>query len=311
MLFYFPEMFHHQPVGRPFIPAYTAGQPHATFVLPNGRDAGIKENDILLAINGRAFTGTAVFGEAIGHDSAGDIMHVTVRTASEPAARNVNVTIQPHRLYTSSANLVLVVTLKLVLPIFCILLGFWVAAVRPRDPSTWLLVPVLLFLSTIDYAGLESWGPRIRDLATIYRFSIASAWPLFMFLFGLYFPERSPEREDPRWWRWTVAIYIPTMIAVTLLTIIENVGEIENFAAVARLAAFFERGGPLIFGLTFIGVGSLFASMKIKSAMAASQDAKRRFNLVYAGATAAVTPLFILTVIQSFKGLPQEQIFPE
>jgi sigma-B regulation protein RsbU (phosphoserine phosphatase) len=101
------------------------------------------------------------------------------------------------------------------------------------------------------------------------------------------------------------------MIAVTLLTIIENVGEIENFAAVSRLDAILERASPLIFGLIFVGVGSFFASMKIKSALAASQDAKRRFNLVYAGATAAMTPLFILTVIQSFKVLPLEQIFPE
>ena len=36
MLYYFPEMFHHQAVGWPFIPSYTAGQPHAAFVLPNG-----------------------------------------------------------------------------------------------------------------------------------------------------------------------------------------------------------------------------------------------------------------------------------
>jgi sigma-B regulation protein RsbU (phosphoserine phosphatase) len=311
MLYYFPEMFHYQAVGWPFIPNYAAGQPHATFVLPNGLDAGIKENDILVAINGRPFTGTAVYGDAVARTATGDTMQVTVRTPSEPAPRVARVIIQPHRLFLSSAGLVMVVMLKIVLPVFCILLGFWVAAVRPRDPSAWLLVPVLLFLSTLYNAGIESWGPGIRDLATIYRFSIVSAWPLFMFLFGLYFPERSPQREDPRWWRWTTAIYIPTMIVVALLTIVENVGELEKFAAVARLAAFLERGSPLIFLLTFVGVGSFFASMKIKSALAASRDAKRRFNLVYFGATVAMTPLFILSVVQSVKGKPLERIFPE
>jgi sigma-B regulation protein RsbU (phosphoserine phosphatase) len=311
MLYYFPEMFHHQAVGWPFIPSYIAGEPHATFVLPNGLDAGIKENDILVAINGRPFTGTAVYGDAIARATIGDTMQVTVRTPSEPAPRVASVIIQRHRLYLSSAGIVMVVTLKIVLPVFCILLGFWVAAVRPRDPSAWLLVPVLLYLSTLYNAGIESWGPGVRDLATIYRFSINSGWPLFMFLFGLYFPERSPTKDDPRWWRWTTAIYIPTMIVVALLAIIENVGEVENFAAVARLAAFLERVGPLIFVLVFVGVGSFFASMKIKSHLAASRDAKRRFNLVYAGATLAMTPLFILSIIQSFKGRPLEQIFPE
>jgi phosphoserine phosphatase RsbU/P len=311
MRYCFPEMYHLQAVGWPFIPSYTAGQPHATFALPYALDAGIKEADIVVAINGKPFTATALYGEAIAHAAAGDTMQVTVRTPGEAAPRTVNVTLQPHRLFLSSAGIVMVVTLKIVLPVFCILLGFWVAAVRPRDPSALLLVPVLLFLSTYYNAGMESWGPGIRDLATVYRVAINSGWPLFMFLFGLYFPERSSEREDPRWWRWTVAIYIPTMIVVAILTIIEQLGELENFAAVARLDAILERLNPLLFVLTFVGVGSFFASMKIKSGLAASRDAKRRFNLVYAGATLALTPLFILSVIQSFKKLPLEQIFPE
>jgi sigma-B regulation protein RsbU (phosphoserine phosphatase) len=311
MLYDFPEIFHHRAVGWPFIPSYTGGEPHATFALPNAFDAGIKEGDIVVAINGKLFTATAVYGEAIAHATAGDTMQVTVRTPGEPAPRTANVTLQPHRHFLSSAGIVMVVTLKIVLPVFCILLGFWVAAVRPRDPSAWLLVPVLLFLSTYYNAGMESWGLGVRDLATIYRVAINSAWPLFMFLFGLCFPERSSEREDPRWWRWTVAIYIPTMIVVAILTTVEQLGELENFAAVARLDAFFESMNPLLFVLTFVGVGSFFASMKIKSSLAASRDAKRRFNLVYAGATLALTPLFILSVIQSFKKLPLEQIFPE
>jgi sigma-B regulation protein RsbU (phosphoserine phosphatase) len=310
MLYYFPEMFHHQAVGWPFNPAYNAGEPHATSAQPNALNAGIKENDILVAINGRPFTGTAVYGEAIAQAAAGETMQVTVRTPGDATPRHVNLTIRPHRLDLSSAVTVTAVMLKIVLPVFCILLAFWVVAVRPRDPSAWLLVPVLLFLSTIYGAGIESWGPGIRDLATIYRVALNSGWPLSMFLFGLYFPERAPVREDPRWWHWTVAIFIPTLIVVALLTTIEQVGEVENFAAVARLYAFLERMNPLIFLLTFAGVGSFFASMKIKSGLAASRDVKRRFNLVYAGATVALTPLFILSVVQSIKNRPLEQIFP-
>src|SRR6202041_925577 len=79
---------------------------------------------------------------------------------------------------------------------------------------------------------------------------------------------------------------------------------------VARLDAVLERMNPLIFLLTFAGVGSFFASMKIKSSLAASRDVKRRFNLVYAGATVALTPLFILSVVQSIRNRPLEQIFP-
>ena len=309
MLYDFPELFH-QGAGWPFVPAYNAGEPHLNFVQSNARDAGIKANDVLIAVNGRPVTGTSVFGEAIARAKTGDTMQVTVRTPGDATPRDVNLTIQPHHFDLSSAVTVTAVMLKIVLPVFCILLAFWVAAVRPRDPSAWLLLPVLLFLSTLYGAGIESWGRGIRDLATIYRVALNSGWPLSMFLFGLYFPERAPEREDPRWWRWTVAIYIPTMIVVAILTTIEQLGEVENFAVVARLSAFLESMSPLLFGLTFVGVGSFFASMKIKSGLAASSDVKRRYNLIYAGTTAALTPLFILSLVQSIKNRPLEQIFP-
>jgi hypothetical protein len=39
-----------------------------------------------------------------------------------------------------------IIMLKVVLPAFSILLGFWVAFVRPRDVSAWLLIGVLLGL---------------------------------------------------------------------------------------------------------------------------------------------------------------------
>ena len=64
-IYYLPEFFHLRTVGWPFIPAYTGGHPLATFALPNALAAGVEEGDILVAINGRPFTGTAVFGEAI------------------------------------------------------------------------------------------------------------------------------------------------------------------------------------------------------------------------------------------------------
>ena len=310
--FFFPEFFGSNAVGWPFIPAYTDAQPLASFLLPEALDAGLKENDAIISLNGHSFTSTSIFGDAIANAKPGDTMTVIARTAGEPAARDVTITLKPHRHYLSPVGMVLIIALRIVLPVFCILLGFWVAVVRPRDPSAWLLLPVLLFLSTLYNTGIESWGAGIRDLATIYRYMLGFTWPLFMFLFGLYFPERSAEREGPRWWRWVKTIFIPAVIVLAILVTIEKVGELEDFALVSRLDAILDRLNPLVFLLNFVGVGSFFASMKIKSHLAAAPDVKRRFNLVYAGATLSMTPLFILTVIQIFRGGKElEQLFPE
>lgn len=88
--------------------------------------------------------------------------------------------------------------LKVVLPTFSILLGFWVAFVRPRDLAAWLLIGVLLGLSNLFASGIESWGRWVRDLAEFYRTGCNEAWPLCMLFFGLYFPQAFPAQQSTR-----------------------------------------------------------------------------------------------------------------
>src|SRR5262250_1890456 len=54
----------------PLIPIYSHGKPTAQFVTTQAQDAGIRERDVIIAVNGRPFTGLAVFGEAVVHKKA-------------------------------------------------------------------------------------------------------------------------------------------------------------------------------------------------------------------------------------------------
>lgn len=311
-IFYFPEFFHRQAVGWPFSPSYVGGQPLATFVYPNALDAGMKENDVLVAVNGHPFTGTAVYGGPIARAKPGDTMKVVVRSPGESTDRPITITLVPHRHYLSPVGIVLIVILRIILPVFCILLGFWVAAVRPRDPSAWFLLSVLLGLSNLYGVGIESWGPGIRDLAQTYRTAAGVAWPLSMMLFGLYFPEQLTKYPGPLWWRWAKKIVIVALLVTIPAAIIISIGQIENYAAVSGLDELWNRLQGLLLALDIFACGSFYISMRLKSHAASSPDVKRRFNLIYAGATVALTPLFILTMIQVAKGGQDlEKVFPE
>jgi sigma-B regulation protein RsbU (phosphoserine phosphatase) len=309
-MYSFPSYFHLRVAAYPFYPSFVNGRPLTLFVGSTAQRAGLKENDILLALNGKPFTGLAVFGEAMRHAKPGDLLTVTVLTPGDTTPRNATLFLgQATSPRVAWATLSLL-AIKLVMPAFCILLGFWVAAVRPRDPSAWLLCFIMLFFSVFYSAGAESWGPVIRDVATAYRVAIGNSWPVFMLLFGLYFPEPFPGK-DPAWWQWSKRIVITALVAFCILNVVVQVGHVENFASVALLSAILDRLAKVQFVLAFASTGAFFACISVKRAKAVTPDAKRRLQLLYAGSTISMGPACVLFVTQAIKGGGLEQIFPE
>ena len=308
-LYSFPGYFHRETAANPFVPNYDKGHPVAQFVGQSAQRAGVKRGDILLSVNGQPFRGLAVFGDVMRLARPGDSLTVEVLTPGDAQPRSATIILQPINSPPFNWAGASVLFLKLVMPTFCILMGFWVAAVRPRDPSAWFLCLIMLFFSVFFWAGAETWGPIIRDVAGAYRAAVGTAWPIFMLLFGLYFPEPFPGKESP-WLKWSKRIVISVLTIFCVLSVVVQLGELENFSAVASLAALLERFGKLQFILSFAATGAFFAAIAVKTRMAVTPDARRRLRLLYAGSSISMGPACILFVVQAIKGSPFEGIFP-
>jgi sigma-B regulation protein RsbU (phosphoserine phosphatase) len=307
----FPEFFGRTTVEWPLIASYTNGRPVASFVNESAQAAGLRNNDVLLAINGRPFTGVAVLGEAVRTANPGDSMSITFRPANSSETRTVTLTLLRHQRPRILNGYIALIILKVVLPVFCILLGFWVAFVRPRDRSAWMLILVLFGLCTVYGAGIEAWGPGLRDFGIILRTFMNLFWPLSMLFFGLYFPENF-DYTPPKWLRIPIRILVVALLAIAVLAIVNNLGEMENFAAIAPLNAFLEKLSAVIFVLSVLCASGFFMFIRLKTEAAASPDVKRRFNLVYFGASIGLLPLLLLVIVQQVKGGGElETIFPE
>jgi sigma-B regulation protein RsbU (phosphoserine phosphatase) len=309
-MFAFPNYFHLKAAAYPFVPVYEKGRPALQFVTKSARLAGLQNNDILLTTNGRPLTGIAVFGEAIRTAKPGETLTVQFLRPGETTPRSATIPLQQATAPPISLPAASLLALKLVVPTFCLLLGFWVTAVRPRDPSAWCLFLIMLFFSVFYSAGVESWGPAVRDVAEGYRVAVANAWPIFMLLFGLYFPEPFPEK-DPAWWTWSKRIVITLLIVSCVMNVIVRLGEFENFASVASLSAALDRLSMADFLLKFAAIGAFFACISVKMGRAVTPDAKRRLRLLYTGSSVSMTPACLLFVTQAIKGGELEQIFPE
>ena len=309
--FAFPEFFGHVAVEWPFTASYNHGVPITSFVTGPAANAGLSNHDVLTAINGRPFTGLKVLGEAVSAAQPGDTMSVDFHPSAAPAeTRNATFTLQRHEPPRVFGGLIALVTLKVVLPFLCIFLGFWVAAVRPFDTSAWFLIFVLFGLCTVYGSGTESWGPGLRDFGITFRTFMNLFWPLSMLFFGLYFPENF-EYTPPKSVRIPIRILVVGLLSTAALAIVNNIGEIENYASIAGLNVLLERAGPIIFVLSIAAASGFFMFTRLKAVASGSPDVKRRFNLIYAGAVVGLTPLLILVIVQNVKGGELEAIFPE
>jgi phosphoserine phosphatase RsbU/P len=311
VIYSFPDYLHIPAVQWPLVPTYVHDQPLAEFVNQAASQAGMKENDVIVAVHGQPFKGLAVFGESMRLAKPGDSVSLIVQTPGDPAPRTISVPLTQRRQPANLLAASLLVCIKLLMPVFCLLLGGWVVAIRPRDISAWLLFFIMQFFSVTSGAGSESWGPVIRDIARIYRDSLLSAWPIVMLLFGLYFPEPFPEKEARRW-NWAKRILIPLLVVISVVTVIVSVGQIENFSSVAALSLFLERISRFTFVVSFLATGCFFAATASKLGSAVTPDAKRRLRLLYWGTTISMAPACILFVTQSLKGGGYvEKMFPE
>lgn len=310
VMYAFPNYFGRTVAAYPFMPECQKGRAFLQFTSKSARQAGLQNNDILLAVNGRSLTGLAVFGEAIRSAKPGDTLAVEVLRPGETSPRLATIRLEQAAAPRISLPAASILTIKLIVPTLCILIGFWVPAVRPRDPSAWLLCFIMLFFSAYYSAGVESWGSVIRDVAEAYRVAVDTTWPIFMLLFGVYFPEPFPGK-DPASWKWSKRIAVILLLASSVANIVVALGQLENFASVAALSAALDRLNGVDFLLSFASITAFFVCISVKMSKAVTPDAKRRLRLLWTGTSISMAPACVLFVTQNIKGREIEQIFPE
>ena len=260
--------------------------------------AGLKEGDEVTAVGRRPYTGPFVLSHSLARSRPGDALTVTVRSPGGGATHDRTIRLAPRFEHPTGerAGRLLVVALGLVSPLFCLFLGFLVAALRPRDPLAWLLLLLLLSFSQLSYfehVDLAGWEAWLRVPAVLYHTFFAATWPLWMMLFGIYFPARSP---FDRRWPWAKWLLILPLGGFAVLGAMATAGAVEGTSALAPLYRFLDSLGNLPYLFAMAAVGTFFANLGHKTGTAASPDARRRLQLLVWGAQVSLSPMFLLLV---------------
>jgi sigma-B regulation protein RsbU (phosphoserine phosphatase) len=275
--------------------------------------AGMRVGDRILAVNGVPYTGTGLLFDAFHRAPIGVPIALTVQSGdpSHPRDRTVSlvVTRSPVTFWDVTGDVVR----HILLPGISILLGFWVAAQRPRDSLAWLLLALMLsFPHVLDPPQVEGWPPRWREAAMLYHMTLAIMFPVVMFLFGRFFPEPFARGSglDKTWkvMQWGIALPY-SVFAIARVAV--SVSDLSNFRALSPLDHFFERFDhpAQVFG--YILVGTFLAAIGSKYGLSRSSDAKRRLRILFWGAILAWTPLLIVILYPLVVQRPIADLIPQ
>lgn len=229
---------------------------------PEAVEAGLRPGERLVAMDGTAVPGPAEFFERLVAARPRDTLALAVVGVPAGEPRTTDLTIRPVREGAPSAyDWIRFAVGHVALPYLCLALGFWVAAMRIRDPRAWLVLLVLLGLAEFiggNWRTLFGRTDWFQPVATVYQPLFGNLWPVSMMLFGIYFPERLPfDRRFP-WVKWLVLA--PVLFRVLGTNVLTDILVLRDPQAAAAVARSFAPMLPLVGALHFVAIGAFFAA---------------------------------------------------
>jgi sigma-B regulation protein RsbU (phosphoserine phosphatase) len=275
--------------------------------------AGIHKGDEVLSIDGRPYKGVGDWAHPFADTAIGSQITLVLRSPdpSNPGERTIALPVRS--MPVDAGRLAGALVLYFLLPATCILLGFWVAFQRPRDPMVWLLLALMLtFPHIFESYKAEAWPPGWREAAMFYHAVLGSMLPLVMFLFGRFFPEPfEPRTTMDKLWKllqWVLAV---PFTVFALIGAVESVIDLSSY----RSAAVIERATHPLDGImqvvAYLLISTFFAAVGTKYGSSRSPDARRRLRIFYWGATIAWTPGLLVTVYARMLGKALADVFPQ
>jgi hypothetical protein len=188
---YIPDLIRRETIHFPFFFVEEGGNT-ISFSNRETTGLGVHNGDHLLAVNGTPFIGAGQLGKAFRDIQVGIPIVVTIAPKSAPdEQRSISLPVtraQFHSWDTASDMVV-----ELLLPAVSLVLGFWVAFRRPRDPLAWLLLALMMSFPHILQAFIvQGWPPGWRVAGVLYELILEAAFPIVIFMFGRFFPEPFP-----------------------------------------------------------------------------------------------------------------------
>jgi sigma-B regulation protein RsbU (phosphoserine phosphatase) len=266
----------------------------------------IRVGDRLVSVAGRPFRQpkdvVRAFAAAGPH---GSVPFVVARKGNDGGEQTFDTVLRmrsiaegPHSAFVR----VLYAVLGVFMPWVCFLVGFWVVAVRPRDPLAWLVV--LMLLGFAQVAALlqqtyELWPELLRIPGALYVATLGATWPIWFALFGARFAGRLDwERRH----RWITPLVLAPYGAFAVAGVVTGAAAAVDARGVVPFVRLVARVQGAAYPATVAAISFFFLMMGWKGGVTTAPDARRRLRVLMWGATIALSPPFVLGIVQLATG---------
>jgi sigma-B regulation protein RsbU (phosphoserine phosphatase) len=273
-----------------------------TTVQPEARAAGIAPGVKITGLNGAPYTGDAQFVGILYTAQPGDTVDVEFTRANGSAGTGTITLVRHARLHPGIAEWVTIardVIVVMLLPLVCLLIGYWVVLAKPTDGNAWLILILLTFPSVLWINEGMATGAALVFRGFWYNALQYLASPALL-LFGIYFPERSRIDRKAPWIKWVVLAPYAVFAGILFPYLYK-----EYFAGPAGLkwASALADGGAVINGLNLAcaALYLIFTLDKLRSASTA--DARRRLRVLTVGTGIGIGALVLVFVVLPHFGI--------
>jgi sigma-B regulation protein RsbU (phosphoserine phosphatase) len=269
-------------------------------VQPEAEAAGVRIDDELVEVEGEPSRGRSLLARTMAGRAAGEMLNLTVRDPREGTERTLAIRLAPSGDPGPGAlGWTRDIAMRIVLPVFCLLLGFWVAFVRPHDPLAWLLLALMLGFANFTADVPYHWHGWQRLAGIVWVELWRGLWPVAMMLFGVYFPDRFVVDRKLPWLKW---LWIAPLSFFAVAQAAEGVGRSENETAVLPLVRTLESLEAVQMILAMTAIGMFFFLGGWKMGTATNPDARRRLVLMHVGTSISMLPLFLIIMTSLLRG---------
>ena len=260
----------------------------------------LRPGDAVYTVEGVPYTGPIVLRRALAHHVAHQTLDVTFWQAGTPlgsAPIAAKIPLLPVHQVRAPVWVWIVQGFFTLLPIFCLVTGWYVVFARPRSPFSWLILGILGYISALlMHPGLSA--SRLLPLSLFWTSFGQTAMALCFMLFGIYFPERAPVDRRLPWIKWIVII--PTL-ALFPLDVLSEVASVYSFRLHAPFNPYIMEVNNFENILATLCIFYAFYCLQSKlHQLSLPPDARRRIQVLNAGSTVGLTPLLLLLLISMY-----------
>jgi phosphoserine phosphatase RsbU/P len=255
-------------------------RPVLTDLSEAAKRAGLEAGDRLQSLDGIPYRGRALWQSTRWYAHPGDVLRVGVRRPNGTHAA-VSVPLVGESGAVNVGDAIFLIFLHIVIPLLCLVIGYWVVLARATELNAWLILVLLTFPQAVISVSTYNWWPGIwLGLRLEWHLIPEILAPAALLWLGLLFPERSRIDRRLPWLKWLIGALLICCAGIELLTDFTEWYDLPLIRSNMRLDAATTR----VFSWMFVICILLYwVAIFDKFRTASTADARRRLRVLCLG----------------------------